>query len=541
MNKVILCIDDEQTVLETLESLLEGSFEGYDIELAQGGEDALELVDELKDEAHIEVVICDYIMPQMNGDKVLIELNKTIPDAKKILLTGQATMEGIKEIVNQVNLYRFIQKPWGNEDLRLTVEKALQQYQSEQELKEYMHTLEKKVEKRTQELQQKMEENLELKHKADQASASKSAFLASMSHEIRTPMNAILGFVEQLAKKEQDPLRLEHFNIIKNSGHTLLNIINDILDFSKIESGKMTLDIHPYKIHQLFHDTAALFKDLVKSKGITLIHNISDNLPECVTVDEVRLKQIIFNLLSNAVKFTPEKGSITLDIAYDLNQELLSCSVTDTGIGIAKENQAKIFNAFDQESSSTTRKFGGTGLGLSICTKLVAMMQGELKLSSALNEGSRFYFTIPAATCSLQKDDNENTQKSMQKLQGHVLMVEDNKTNQMLLSIILDEIGITYDIANDGQEGVAMSSENAYDVILMDENMPNLSGVEATKKIRAREQEHNLSSIPIIAVTANAFSEDKKRFFNAGMNDCVIKPYSEDKIYTVLYNYLFKQ
>ena len=385
------------------------------------------------------------------------------------------------------------------------------------------------------------EELKNAKEIAEKANNSKSMFLANMSHEVRTPMNAILGFVDQLAKNEDDSTRQEQFEIIKNSGKTLLTIINDILDLSKLESGKMDIEFHPCSIQHIFQEIGQLFYELMEEKNITYKMSISRELPECILSDQVRIKQVLSNLLSNAIKFTPENGMIKMEVKYKKENTMLYCSIKDTGVGIAKENQVKIFNAFNQEDSSTTRKFGGTGLGLSISSKIIEVMGGTLQVESSLGKGSCFYFEIPVKVCEprknqnylqLNKIDSENI--NALEFNKYALIVEDNKTNQMLLGMILEEIGISYDIANDGVEAIAKYKENTYDIILMDENMPNLNGIEATKYIRKMEQVEGLKYTPIVAVTANALSSDRERFISSGMDDYVSKPYTEEDIIRVL-------
>jgi len=380
------------------------------------------------------------------------------------------------------------------------------------------------------------------KEKAEHISQFKSEFLANMSHEIRTPMNGILGFVEHLSKGEEDPERLKQFNMIRNSGNTLLHIINDILDFSKIESGKMDLEFHPIHLHKLVSETTRVFQELIGNKHIKFIKNCDDKVPTCIMGDEVRLKQIIFNLLSNAIKFTSENGTISLSTHFNSNKNIIQIAISDTGIGIAEDKLKRIFEAFGQEDASTTRKYGGTGLGLSIASSLIEKMGGEIKVSSTMKKGSTFTILLPLQECSNQ--DKEHLQQrvfvdqDIVTLTGHILLVEDNKTNQMLLSMILGELGLTYDVANDGVEALQFYNENQYNIILMDENMPNMNGIEATKQIRFMESDKNLESIPIIAVTANALAKDRDKFIKAGMNDYVSKPYTEEDIVGVLKKFL---
>lgn len=385
---------------------------------------------------------------------------------------------------------------------------------------------------------------LEKANKAMQeASKAKSQFLAYMSHEIRTPMTAILGLVEHLAKGEKEPSRLKEFDIIRRSGNTLLSIINDILDLSKIESGNMSLDAQPINTRLLFEEITALFSESIAAKKICFEPRIDMKLPECLMLDEVRVKQVIFNLISNAVKFTPEAGEISMRVRYNAGTKSVYCAIEDNGIGIAAENMEKIFRSFGQEDSTTTRRFGGSGLGLTISSRLVAMMDGKLDVESAPGEGSRFYFEIPAILCREEEpesvsDGQNGTAPVETAINGHVLVVEDKEFNQMLMGIILEEHGLTCDMAAGGVEALALFKVIAYDAILMDENMPNMNGIEATRQMRSYEQNRNLRHMPIIAVTANALSEDRQRFLEAGMDDYISKPYVEEDILGVLRKYL---
>ena len=383
-------------------------------------------------------------------------------------------------------------------------------------------------------------ELISAKEKAEMTSRFKSEFLANMSHEIRTPMNGILGFVNHLQKSEKDPGRIKEFNLIRSSGNTLLHIINDILDFSKIESGKMEVESHTYSIYETISETTGVFSEIIGDKKIGFSKNIDETIPACLMGDPVRVKQVIFNLLSNAIKFTPENGNIALDAKYLKATDQVQISVTDTGIGIPKDKLEKIFEAFSQQDTSTTRKYGGTGLGLNISTRLIEKMGGKLQVESEVKKGSRFYFELPVVACSeseIEKEDSGEAATTVQ-FSAHALIVEDNKTNQMLLSMILDDLGLSYDIANDGVEGLKCVIDNKYDIILMDENMPNMNGLEATNQIRLMEHDNEDIQIPIIAVTANALTEDRQRFLDAGMDDYIAKPYTEEDIINMLQKYL---
>ncbi len=379
------------------------------------------------------------------------------------------------------------------------------------------------------------------KYQAEIAAEAKANFLANMSHEIRTPMNAILGFVEQLRKTEENPSRKKMFTTIQDSGETLLAIINDILDITKVESGKMQLENRACNLHRFFQSLYEFFKSSCEDKDIRFNIRVDNNVPHCTVVDEIRLKQIFINLISNAVKFTDKDGNISVNVIYNNNTGYIEVFVVDSGIGIAAENIDKIFNIFEQEDSTTTRRFGGTGLGLAICKKLITLMDGNISVSSKLGEGSRFYLRFPYRVCS---DDSSSEPEKAQTdqtlfLKGKVLVVEDNKTNQMLISLILDECGLEYEIANNGKEAVEKFSDNQdYAIILMDENMPVMNGIEAVKHIRLLEQDKGVEPLPIIAVTANALSSDRQRFIDAGMDDYIAKPYTEQTIRNVLLKYI---
>ncbi len=408
--------------------------------------------------------------------------------------------------------------------------------ETSRELKETNDNLAKLVREKTSALQDKVAE-------LEYASKVKSEFLAGMSHEIRTPLNAILGFVDILRAGEKDKERQKRFSIIKNSGDSLLTIINDILDFSKIESGKMILERRKFATKKPFKEVSNLFYEKAKENGISLRISFDEELPRFFVGDIVRIKQVAGNFLSNAIKFTPKGGSIDISVYFNVHTQHLSFSVQDSGVGIDEKNVKKIFESFTQEDSSTTRKFGGTGLGLSISKALITSMNGTISVESKLDEGSKFSFCIPVLEAenldhiediSLGKIDIDKP------LNGKVLLVEDNKTNQMLMNIILGDVDLDVDLAENGLEAVEMFKKNKYDIILMDENMPKMSGIEATKVILDIEEEKNLEHTPIIALTANALATDRARFLHAGMDEFVSKPIDHEVFIRVLHAFLVK-
>lgn len=393
-----------------------------------------------------------------------------------------------------------------------------------------------------QKLKQKIEEaSSELraaKEAAESANVLKSEFLANMSHEIRTPMNAILGFIHILSYKETDPEKKEMLSIVEESSQGLLAIINDILDFSRIEQGAEKIDLKPNNAGHIIGSLIALFTDQAQKKNITLTSRIENRVPDCVLIDEVRFKQVLTNLLSNAIKFTQNNGMVVVHLDYV--NGCLHCSVQDNGVGIPEDKLKSIFNAFEQVDGSSTRKYGGTGLGLSIASSLVCLMGGQLQVESDVGKGSRFWFAIDVKNCS-QTDSNslDNSaatpaKEILKNLDMHVLVVEDNSNNQLVIKLMLDEVGISYDLVEDGTEAVEVFKPGLYDAILMDENMPNMNGIQACKLIRILEKSEAARSTPIIAMTANALKEDRQRFLDSGMDEYISKPFNQEELVRVL-------
>ncbi|WP_130537448.1 ATP-binding protein [Thiomicrorhabdus indica] len=377
------------------------------------------------------------------------------------------------------------------------------------------------------------------KNQALEATKSKSVFLANMSHEIRTPLNAITGFLGLLKQEETNPEKIKYLTTIEESSHSLVGIINDILDFSKIESNKLEIDKIDFNPHTAFNSVADLFRARCLEKKLKLNVTIAKDIPDSLHSDPLRIKQVLTNLLSNAVKFTQSHHSIYLDIDYEHEKKQLVFSVKDEGIGITPEQKKKIFQPFAQAENDTTRKFGGTGLGLTISRMLVELLDGELSVESELGAGSQFKFRIPASigkTVSKQKSI-DSVQKSQQR-HGKLLLVEDNKTNQLLMSAILKKQGIDFDLAEDGLQAIKAVNRQTYDLVLMDENMPNMSGSEATQKIREMEAQTKSRRLPIVALTANAMKDDRERFLAVGMDDYLNKPLNLSELHRILDSYL---
>lgn len=376
---------------------------------------------------------------------------------------------------------------------------------------------------------------------AEDANQAKSTFLANMSHEIRTPMNAIIGFSDLALSTELSPKQQDYLGKIKGAGQSLLGLINDILDFSKIESGKLKIESLEFSLNKILEKLDGLLKLKANEKQLDLKFVTMNRVPLKLIGDPLRLEQVLVNLISNALKFTASGGvTLTVDVTFaDSAYATLLFSITDTGIGLSPAQQALLFQPFAQAEISTARKFGGTGLGLAISKSLVEQMGGHLQVESQEGCGSTFTFSAKFG-CQQEVETSvlqpEKTTLRLDDMQGaRILLVEDNNINQQLVNEILKPTGVSITMANHGKEALALMVQHTFDLILMDIQMPEMNGFEATGLIR---QQQAYAHIPIIAMTASAMLGDREQCLQVGMNDYISKPIDKEALYLALGKWL---
>ena len=410
--------------------------------------------------------------------------------------------------------------------------------QAEVELEQHRHHLEALVEERTAALSI-------ARDAAEAASRAKSTFLSNMSHELRTPMNGVMGMLELAKRRMSDPQGLDKLDKAKGAADRLLALLNDILDLSKIEAERLVLEASPLQLGDSVDNVTHVLSHKAAEKGLRLDTDLPAELARRpLTGDPLRLGQILLNLVGNAIKFT-DAGNITVSVRLleeTVESLRLRFEVRDTGIGIDAEAQTRLFQSFEQADTSMTRKYGGTGLGLAISKRLVEMMGGEIGVESTSGQGSTFWFTLRLgkATDAVSPAPTVASLTAEQRLQQdyagtRILLAEDEPINQEVSRGLLEDAGLVVDLAEDGVQAVAMAKQNRYALILMDMQMPNLNGIEATKAIRALP---GYAKTPILAMTANAFDEDRQVCIDAGMNDHIAKPVDPERLFETLLKWL---
>lgn len=487
----VLVVDDTKS---NITFLLQALRDDYRLSVALNGERALKFVQSTPP----DLILLDIMMPGMDGYEVCRRI-KEDPETRDIPIIFLSAMNELESKTEgfKTGAVDYITKPFEILEVKARINTHL---------------------------------SLKLAREAAEASnKAKSDFLASMSHEIRTPMNAIIGMTELTLRGILSPDHRENLETVRDSSHHLLGIINDILDLSKIEAGKVELEQTDFDLREVLEFVMRTFNIQADKKGLFLNIDMDADIPQYLIGDPFRLRQVLFNLIGNAMKFT-EKGGITIKTTlHDRDEIMIGFAVSDTGIGIPKDKQDTIFENFSQADGSTTRKYGGTGLGLAICKQLVELMAGEIRVESEVGKGSIFSFTAVFKPGDAEKVQREKQKKEVDTFletdrRLKILLAEDNPVNVKVAMKFLKQLGHDPINATDGKQALKLLGERHFDLVLMDLEMPEMDGLEASRRIRAGKAGEANRKIPIIAMTAHTVGDIREKCEAVGMNDVVTKP-----------------
>ena len=531
IRRTILAVDDEPD----MEMLIRQKFrkqistEEYRFFFAGNGEQALEI---LKREPVVDLVMTDINMPVMNGLQLLEKISELKFPCKCIVISAYTDIQNIRIAMNR-GAFDFITKPIDFQDLDTTILKTLAAIDE-------MHQAHAAMQERDQALKEK--------EHAMNSERFKQQFLANMSHEIRTPMNSVIGITHLLLRSDLDEQQRKYISMVQAASEQLMSIINDILDISKIEAGKMTFEHIDFDLPTALLNVKHILGMKAEEKNLEFRLNIPDALKITLNGDPSRLAQVLINLVGNAIKFT-EQGFVEIscrEISRSQDSIELEFSVSDSGIGISQDKLATIFDSFTQANSDTSRKYGGTGLGLTISKQLVDLQGGHIGLESKAGIGTRFYFTLPYKIVAASKADAsaakaDNGEDPVTRLHGlKILLVEDNDFNRIVAEDTLHEYlkDIQLDHAVNGIDAVEKISRGEYDLVLMDIQMPEMDGYEATKTVRSMDDSKR--HLPIMAMTANSTPEEINKCFESGVDEYISKPFVAEELFIKMAKIILK-
>jgi len=531
----ILCVEDNPEDALLLERMLKQSSMLTELVCVARFEQARERLAE----GDFEIILLDLSLPDAQGYETVTRMRSLAPHIPVVVLTGLMDESvGIRCV--QAGAQDYLVKGKFDEGLlRRVLSYAVERQRAEHELVSHREHLQELVRERTAELAEARDVALE-------SARLKAEFMSNMSHEIRTPMNAVIGMTELLMTTELTPTQRNYGKVVQSAGESLLRIINDILDFSKIESEKLALENETFNFPAAIDNIVKLLAHQANPKGITLLSEIQDAIPESLCGDVGRLQQVVVNLAGNAIKFT-ERGEVRIHVSTvkDMGLKIMLCfKISDTGIGLSEEGKRHLFQPFSQADSSITRKFGGTGLGLAISKKIVELMGGEMGVESTFGKGSTFWFTVPLAKGIMGLNKGSSISEKVVPASPtpvregvRILVVDDNEFNRILAQEQLAKLGFQSEVAIHGMDALRALGSVEYPVVLMDCQMPELDGYQATREIRRREANGALHTT-VIAMTANVLEKDRQKCLEAGMDDCLVKPVKMENLKTILDRWL---